>query len=126
MDIRDPLSNIENVTQHTMTDALRRPGVLVIDFWAAWCGPCRTMAPQFERAAQLRPQYRFAKVDVDEQPTVANSFQIRSIPTLVVVNDGGVIGAGPGVIGADQLVAALDQLVPAPEPETVLQEGAAR
>jgi len=120
------MSNIETLTQHTITDALGQPGILVIDFWAPWCGPCRTMAPQFERAAEMRPGYRFAKVNVDEQPTVANTFQIRSIPTLVVISDGEVIGAYPGVVGADQLVGALDQLAPTPEPETVLQEGAAR
>jgi thioredoxin-like negative regulator of GroEL len=51
------------------------------------------MAPQFERAGQLRPRYRLAKVDVDEQPTVANAFQIRSIPTVVVIHDGEIIGA---------------------------------
>jgi thioredoxin len=121
------VSNIETLTQHTITDALRQEGILVIDFWAPWCGPpCRAMAPQFERAAQLRPQYRFAKVNVDEQPTVASAFQIRSIPTLVVISDGEVIGAYPGFVGAEQLAGALDQLIPTPQPETVLQEGAAR
>ena len=120
------MSNVETLTQHTITDALRQEGILVIDFWAPWCGPCRTMAPQFERAAQLRPRYRFATVNVDEQPTVANAFQIRSIPTVVVISDGEVIGAYPGVVGAEQLAGALDQLVPTPEPETVLHQGAAR
>lgn len=120
------MSNIETLTQHTIAGALRQPGVVVIDFWAPWCGPGPTMAPQFERAAQMRPNYRFAKVNVDEQPTVANVFQIRSIPTLVVISDGEVIGASPGVIGADQLVGALDQLAPTPEPETAFQEGAIR
>jgi thioredoxin len=120
------MSNVETLTQDTIADALGQPGILVIDFWAPWCGPCRTMAPQFERAAQLRPEYRFAKVNVDEQPAIANAFQIRSIPTLVVTNDGELIGASPGVIGADQLVGALDQLAPTQEPETTLQEAAIR
>ena len=120
------MGTIETLTQHTITDALRRPGILVIDFWAPRCGPCRTMAPQFARAAQMRPDYRFAKVNVDEEPTVANTFQVRSIPTLVVIRNGEIIGARPGVVGADQLVGALDQLARTPEPETVLQEGAAR
>jgi thioredoxin len=120
------MGSIETLTQHTLTDALRQPGVLVIDFWAPWCGPCRTIAPQFERAAEMRPEYRFAKVNVDEQPTVASAFQVRSIPTLVVISDGEVIVASPGVIGADQLVSALDQLAPTPVPETVLQAGAVR
>jgi len=120
------MSNIETLTQNSITDALGQPGILVIDFWAPWCGPCRTMAPQFERAAQLRPQYRFAKVNVDEQPTVANTFQIRSIPTLVVISDGEVIGASAGVIAADQLTGALGQLAPTPEPETALRQAAIR
>ena len=120
------MSNIETLTQHTITDALRQEGILVIHYWAPWCGPCRAMGPQFERAAQLRPGYRFAKVNVDEQPTVASAFQVRSIPTLVVIRDGEVIGSYPGVIGAEQLAGALDQLITTPEPDTVLQEGAAR
>ena len=120
----ETMSNIETLTQDTITDVLGQPGILVIDFWAPWCGPCHVMAPQFERAAQLRSRYRFAKVNVDEQPNVASAFQIRSIPTLVVINDGEVIGAYPGVVGAEQLVGALDQLAPAPE--SVLQEGAVR
>jgi thioredoxin 2 len=67
------------------------------------------MAPQVERAARLRPQYRFAKVDVDEQPGLADRFAIRSIPTLAIIRDGRLLGAVTGVVGAGDLVAALDR-----------------
>jgi len=120
------MSSIENLTQETFTAAIEQPGILVIDFWAAWCGPCRTMATQFERAARLRPQYRFAKINVDEEPRVANAFQIRSIPTLVVFSDGEVIGAYARVLDAELLAGTLDQLVPTLEPERTLKDGAVR
>lgn len=68
------------------------------------------MAPQFERAAELRPQYRFAKVDVDAEPSLAGAFGIRSIPTLVVLHDGKPVAAPSGVIGAQQLTDALDRI----------------
>ena len=107
------MSPIEHLTEQTFPHAAARPGITVIDFWASWCGPCRAMAPQLERAAKLRPQYRFAKVDVDEQTALASRFEIRSIPTLVVLRDGQPIAAQAGLIAADALVAALDRIAAA-------------
>ena len=104
---------IEHLTEDTFDATANRPGLTVIDFWAGWCGPCRAMAPQFERAAVLRPQYRFAKVDVDAEPALAASYGVRSIPTLMVLRDGQPIAAQAGVVGADQLVQALDRLASA-------------
>jgi thioredoxin len=101
---------IEHLTEDTFEAAANRPGLTVVDFWAGWCGPCRAMAPQFERAAALRPQHRFAKVDVDAEPALAAAYGIRSIPTLMVLRDGKAIAAQAGVVGADQLVHALDRL----------------
>jgi thioredoxin len=101
---------IEHLSEDTFEAAANRPGLTVIDFWADWCGPCRAMAPQFERAAALRPQHRFAKVDVDSEPALAAAYGIRSIPTLMVLRDGKPIAAQAGVVGADQLVQALDRL----------------
>lgn len=107
---------IQELTDESFAEAVGRPGLTVIDFWARWCGPCRVMAPQFERAASLRPRYRFAKVDVDAAPSVAQAYGIRSIPTLMVLRDGEPLAAQSGVIGAEQLVQALDRLADAPAP----------
>jgi thioredoxin 2 len=101
---------IECLTEATFDRTAGRPGLTIIDFWASWCGPCRAMAPQFERAASLRPQYQFAKIDVDAEPGLAARYGIRSIPTLMVLRDGEPIAAQAGLVGADQLVEALDRL----------------
>jgi len=72
------------------------------------------MAPQFEKAAQLRPQYRFAKVDVDAQPAIAGRDGIRSIPTLIVLGEGEPVAARSGMMSAEQLADALDRFAAAP------------
>jgi thioredoxin len=104
------MSTITDLTTETFDDAVAGPGIAVVDFWAPWCGPCHMMAPQLERAAALRPQYRFAKVNIDEQPQLAAAFRVQSIPTLAVLRDGELLGTAPGVVGADQLVEALDKV----------------
>ena len=104
------MSTVENLTQEDFERTLDQPGITVVDFWAAWCPPCRAMAPQFERAAELRPQYRFAKVDVDAEPALAGTYAVRSIPTLLVLRDGEPVAQQAGVVGAEQLVAALDRI----------------
>jgi len=85
--------------------ALRSGLPLLVDFWAPWCGPCRTMAPQFENAARmLEPQVRLAKVDTEAEPALAARFAIRSIPTLVLFSSAREVARHSGAIGSAQIV----------------------
>ncbi|MCL4880308.1 MAG: thioredoxin [Anaerolineae bacterium] len=71
---------------------------VVIDFWAEWCGPCKMIAPVLEKlAAEFKGKVRVAKVNVDENPLLSSQFRIQSIPTLMFVKNGKIVGQSPGV-----------------------------
>jgi thioredoxin len=104
------MSTVENLTHKDFERALEQPGIMVVDFWAAWCAPCRELAPLFKRAAKLRPQYRFVKVDADAEPALASAYAVRSIPTLLVLRDGEPVASHPGGVDAEYLVKVLDRV----------------
>jgi thioredoxin 2 len=85
---------------------LAKSGVpLLVDFWAVWCGPCRAMAPEFEKAAAaIEPAARLVKVNVDEEPALAERFQVRSIPTIMLAFEGRELARIAGARSAAQLV----------------------
>lgn len=86
---------------------LRHDGIpLLVDFWASWCGPCRTMAPQFEAAAKdLEPRMRLAKVSTEEAPRIAQELSIASIPTLALFAGGQEVARQAGALPAQRIVA---------------------
>lgn len=98
-----------NLTDATH-DEIVKDGIVLIDFWAAWCGPCRMFAPTFERASERHQDVKFTKVDTEAEPDLAAKYSITSIPTLVIYRDGIPIFGQPGALPEAALEDILKQV----------------
>jgi len=87
-----------DLTVENFDDETDKHPLIVLDFWAPWCNPCKSFAPVFEGAAKEHPDILFGKINCDEQEVLAKQFEVRSIPTLIAVKDGTIVEAKVGAV----------------------------
>ena len=99
-----------DLTESSFADTIKQSPIVFVDFWAQWCGPCRSFAPVYEKAALANTDIVFAKVDTEAEQGLAGSFEISSIPTLMAIRDGVVLYSQAGALpqeGLDNLISAI-------------------
>ena len=95
------------ITKENFEEVIKNNAMVIVDFWAPWCGPCKSFGPVFEEVSEKYPDVIFAKVNTEEQQELAGVFQVRSIPTLMIFREQIIIFAQPGAVPGS----ALEQVI---------------
>jgi putative thioredoxin len=120
------VADVDGASFQTAVLERSRQVPVVVDFWAAWCGPCHTLGPMLEAAVAARPgEVELAKVDVDANQDLARAYRVQGIPQVVGIRDGRVVASFTGAVPPQQIEAFLDQLVPSPADRLVERARAA-
>ncbi|HVA69763.1 MAG TPA: thioredoxin [Acidimicrobiales bacterium] len=98
------------MTGESFEEIIASNDIVLIDFWAAWCGPCRSFAPTFEKVSEQFPDFVFAKVDTEAEPSLAASFNIMSIPTLMITRENVVLYSQAGALPERALVELVEKV----------------
>jgi len=100
-----------NLTSESFNDEVQKHQIAILDFWAPWCGPCKSFVPIFEKVAGEYPDILFGKVNTEEEQALAGHFQIRSIPTVMILKEGIVVFSQAGVIPEEGIKELLTQVI---------------
>ncbi len=98
------------LTGATLGDTVKDSEIVLVDFWATWCGPCKMFGPIFEKASEEHPEIVFGKVDTDAEQELAAELQITSIPTLMAFREGILVFSQPGALPAPMLKQVIDSV----------------
>ena len=101
---------IVELTAENFNDVAEKNPILIIDFWAPWCGPCRQFAPIYEETAGEYPDIAFGKVNTEEQQDIAGYFKIQSIPTVMIIREGVIVFSQPGMLPKEGLKDVIEQV----------------